>query len=549
MRVMNDDRQMGVMMKIQGQRTGNKNKGEQERWKEWINSVGNYAKTVTYAYLIFIIAVFPFYAPKGYVEIGIHKFYFFKMVGLVCFGMLVPAVLLLLFMKWRRKEHFRCSVTDKAMLLYGVAVFLSFVCTEWKEEALWGTEGWYMGAVSQLMFVAIYFVISRFVENEKVWYSLFLMVSSCVFLLGLLNRFSIYPFEMKGANPIFISTLGNINWFCSYWMVLLPIGLVFYWSDIGDTVLIKAGLMLYIIVGFMTGIVQGSSSGFLALGTMIFAIFCLSFRKENRLLRWFELMILFAVSVLVISVLKSLFPESMNYQNTIAEKITEYSFGVLLLSVFVVCYTVLRYWIKHKELKIEKLVILRNIVAGIVLLAAVVVGILVVYYNSMPETIENSRLTDAFIIDSDWGNSRGATWTAGVEAFATMTFREKMVGVGPDCFYRYVYSEWEIATELYNVFGDARLTNAHNEWLTTLVNLGICGVLPYITVFITAVFRQLKEGKKHEPALVSAVCIITYTIHNMVSFQQVICTPVVFILIGMGESVICRKLSKNVEKN
>ena len=106
-----------------------------------------------------------------------------------------------------------------------------------------------------------------------------------------------------------------------------------------------------------------------------------------------------------------------------------------------------------------------------------------------------------------------------------------------------------VAYIFYNVFGDARLTNAHNEWLTVLVNVGICGFLTYVTVFVTAVYRQLKADKSRETALVSAVCVIAYTIHNMVSFQQVIGTPIVFILMGMGEGILCRNMEEIQEKN
>ena len=129
-------------------------------------------------------------------------------------------------------------------------------------------------------------------------------------------------------------------------------------------------------------------------------------------------------------------------------------------------------------------------------------------------------------------------------AFKSMSFGEKLVGVGPDCFSQYVYMEPEIENLLYNVFGNARLTNSHNEWLTILINLGVCGFLAYIAVFATAIFRQIKAGKSIEIALISGICILTYTIHNMVSFQQVICTPVVFILLGMGESILCREKEK-----
>lgn len=525
-------------MKVKGSKRKDKNNVKKEWWEKWAKFISGYARIITYVYLLFIIVLSPFYAPQGYVDIGINKFRFFRTTGIICFVMLVPAAIVLLLIRWKKREALKLSVTDKAVLLYGASVIVSFACTAWKEDALWGTEGWYMGTLTQLMFVATYFAVSGFMENEKIWYSILLAVSFLVFLLGLLNRFSVYPLQMEGANPIFISTLGNINWFCSYWMVVFPIGLVLYWLGEGDTALKKGALLIYIVVGFMTGIVQGSSSGFLALGAMLAVLFCLSFRTGEKLLRWLELMLLFSVSAFLISVLKSWFPNSLNYQDIIEEKITEFSSVMPVLSTLVVCYAVMHYLIKRKKLIIKKFTFLRNTIVGMVFAMAIAIAGLIVYYSVTPEAAQNSQIAQAFVIDSDWGNSRGTTWKAGVEAFRIMTIGEKLVGIGPDCFHKYVYSVGEIANLLYDVFGEARLTNAHNEWLTILINMGICGFLTYASIFITAVLRQLKAVKNKEIVLVSMVCIISYIVHNMVSFQQVICTPVVFILLGIGERIV-----------
>lgn len=517
--------------------------------KSWEKGITDYARSIVSLYLLVLVVVSPFYAPEGYIDIGINKFQLFQGAGIIFGVLLVPAVLVLLYIKWKKKEKIRWSVTDAAMLVYGAAVILSFLCTDWKDNALWGTDGWYMGTITQLMFVAVYFAVSRFLEKERIWYGIFLVVSFAIFLLGFLNRFSVYPIQMEGANPIFISTLGNINWFCSYWMAVFPIGLVLYWLGEGNTVWKKAGLILYIIVGFMTGIVQGSSSGFLALGAMVAVLFGLSFREEEKLLRWMELLVLFAASAFGVGILKSWFPARLNYQDVLEEKLTEFSNIVPVLIVTAVGYAIMHYLIKYKHLRIRQFRFLRNVIAGLVLAMAVAVGALFVYYSMNPEAAQNSKTAQIFIIDSDWGNSRGTTWKAGTDAFRTMSAGRKLVGIGPDCFYLYVYGVEEIAQQLHNVFGNARLTNAHNEWLTILVNIGILGLSAYAAAFVSAVWRQLQAGKRKGLVLVSTVCIISYTVHNMVSFQQIICTPVVFILLGMGERSLQETCPNEVWQN
>ena len=52
-------------------------------------------------------------------------------------------------------------------------------------------------------------------------------VSSIIFLLGILNRYSINPLGLPSADPVFISTLVNINWIGGYWSLIFPITICF----------------------------------------------------------------------------------------------------------------------------------------------------------------------------------------------------------------------------------------------------------------------------------------------------------------------------------
>ena len=118
------------------------------------------ANLFTTAYLLLMFCVYPFYIERGYENIGEAKNRFFLMSSIAAFGILgVLAVLQLL--KALREIHRQkraylidwdqVSSTDLFVLLYAVTVFLSYVLTDYREEALWGTEGWYMGCVPLLL--------------------------------------------------------------------------------------------------------------------------------------------------------------------------------------------------------------------------------------------------------------------------------------------------------------------------------------------------------------------------------------------------------------
>ena len=139
--------------------------------------------------------------------------------------------------------------------------------------------------------------------------------------------------------------------------------------------------------------------------------------------------------------------------------------------------------------------------------------------------------------DENWGNGRGATFMAGWTIWKDLPLVHKMLGAGPDCFSVYAYGIPELSDFLWQQFGSARLTNAHCELFTLLINTGIFGVIFYMGIFASFIVRCLKFGKGTWLYYVFAVCAFCYFIHNMVSFAQVLNLPFVFLLMGMGESL------------
>lgn len=105
-----------------------------------------------------------------------------------------------------------------------------------------------------------------------------------------------------------------------------------------------------------------------------------------------------------------------------------------------------------------------------------------------------------------------------------------------DCFSSYVsacYSE-----EAALLWGRKKLTNAHNEWLNILINGGILGVTAYMGIFLTAFYRMFRRYR--QKLLLAVVCgaCVSYMCYNFFCYQQVLCTPFIFMLMGMGEYML-----------
>ena len=157
-----------------------------------LETAGNYLTTV---YLILMFCVYPFYMEEGYTNIGEAKNRFFLCVSLAAFLILLSVFVLqtvrrqgAYFIDWDL-----ISYRDLLLLIYMTMLFLSYVFSPYKEEALWGTEGWYMGCIPLLLLCGLSFLLSRLWSGRKgILYGI-IAASGIVFFLGICNRFSFYP--------------------------------------------------------------------------------------------------------------------------------------------------------------------------------------------------------------------------------------------------------------------------------------------------------------------------------------------------------------------
>lgn len=523
-----------------------------KRSREIAVKAGNIIVTV---YFLVMMVIYPFFVGDGYWEIGTVKYLFFRNASLIATLVMILVTVGIFVLRGRAFSVTAfcktLSVTDWFIYVYFMSILVSYIFTPFTEEAFWGADGWYMGFVSQLLFVAIYFMFSRYFRwNAGALYTI-LVSSALIFLLGILNRYSIYPIEMSGQNPGFISMLGNINWFCGYWAVICPIGVVFYWNCTKVWQQVAAGA--YVVIAFITGVVQGSSSAYLVLAVLFIFLFAFSFRENKLMCRFLQLCMLFALSCQIARLLRYLPGFDMNYEDGLGIVLTDSGLTIYIGIIIVIIALCFHYVTKQKNYKIERHKNIRKTVIALLIVLSVGYVLLLVLNSCLPEGFFGLYGVPAFTFNDEWASYRGATWTTGVLAYREMSPLYKLVGMGPDCFAQYIYSLDGMAQKVYSVFGNNRLTNAHNEWITLLVNQGLLGLVSYAGIFISAVVRFLKkamadkEGNMQSEMGISAegkavlymcaISILAYTVHNMVSFQQILNAPFVFVILGIGEGI------------
>lgn len=526
------------------------------------NNVGgivlkNVGSIFTTAYLLLMFGIYPFFMDQGYVNIGDSKYRFFIYCSLGALAILsligVIYVLQVVSQRYKEKEAYlinwdNLSITGLFVLLYATEIFISYTLSDYRQEALWGTEGWNIGLILLLALCGLYFWLSLFWDGKSyIWY-VCMAASAMVFILGILDRFSVYLLPLEVRDPAFISTLGNINWFCGYLSVLSPIGIsiFLFHSPTGAKRWISG---IYIGIAFIAGFCQGSSSVMLFWGALFFIILWISTARKSWLVDCFLLVSFWGFSAQAVRIMRILAPDGYNYDtNSLCAQLTDSSItfwvGVISFGIYLLLKLKSHKW---EEIDSEMQILIRRLITGL-LAGAVLIWLFLAGVNTWIG-IPGFEKYSSLLLNHSWGNGRGATWQAGINAFREMTFIHKLFGVGPDCFSSYVYSLPDVAAMLRENFGGSRLTNAHNELLTGLVNTGIFGICFYLGIFLSLIGRCMKTAKDNPALFLYVVCLFCYLAHNMVSFAQVLNLPFAFLLIAMGEKELkmYRKKEINID--
>lgn len=499
-------------------------------------------------YLFIMAVVFPFYFTDGYVRIGTDKSIFFRYVGIGFLLFIIPV--LLVSITYQLDKHNTHKIfhgfddTDILIGVFFVVTVISYFVSNNQEEAFWGAQGWYQGLVTQVIYLVSYFAISRFFRGEKFFVPLFAISSGIVFVLGILNRFSCYLWEMNGADNSFISTLGNINWFSGYWSIFFALGVGIFYASGKWRVRIPAGIYLLIVTA--AGAIQGSDSALLVYFGVILVLYVFSCKDILGRKKFYETVMIICASCQGIRLARIIFPNAMNYESKSAEILTD---GNLTLACF---FIALFLWFAFHEmarrnLRIKKIM---QIERGIILTglgAGIAIFLYLLVQNSIsPGSIGRLSENSVFTFNQDWGSKRGATWTAGMRVFTDQPFWRKLIGIGPDSFAYGVYAGTSSASaEVINVFGNARLTNAHNEWLTVLVNTGVLGMISFIGFQLGKSYKYLRAIPQNPMVFATGLVLVAYMLHNQVSFQQVLNGPFVYLFMGVGEALWIKNCTRN----
>lgn len=490
---------------------------------------------LVYGYLVILFAGLPLYMQNKLVMIGNAKYLFFRNTTLVL-GVFVVLAALWQRIRGEQKRKRMWNNTDVFMLLYLASATLAYGISPCRETVLLGDPGWYMGLVTQVLLVGIYFAVSRYYDGSKSIWWIAGITAGIVTLIGLLNRLDIDVLgtfrEMENGEwnrTQLLSTIGNNNWYAGYISVTAGISLAAAFMGKRQ---VRALGMLGSFLFFASAITSNSTTAILAACGLSLLLLLFSLRKRSRLLRALEILMLLPLSVFMVRMFLLLHLTGLVLAGDVEKRLffTPVWYGVF--GVEAVLYLILRMRERRQRkdfLESGRIYRIAVVAGAVMICAGVLLGCLLL--GGIVEN-GNEMLSEA-------ANGRSALWKVTLLTYGKEGLLYQFFGTGPGSYYHMLYQWGSDAMDWINrgLLDNNVYSNAHNEWLTLLVEQGILGMIAYGGIFFTA-FRNLRTSALRDPRGLAVFLGLTgYLICSLFTFQHVLSTPFAFALLGMARGV------------
>ena len=516
-------------------------------------------------YIYLLICLYPFLIKPGYAETSYVKYDFLMALsyGFRLGPLLIPSFIPLsllcvligtvLYIKKRgiRIKDFirqlRFSITDIFVACYALFVTISAIITPYGHDLLWGLDQSCMGLASQFLFIYIYFITSRFFDQDELKGVLYmsLLSSSLIFAIGIFQRFGLDFFNLYDGikNKLFISTIGQNTYFSAYMIIFIILGAFLVWISKPASLMYKAAVLQLIIASCLPLILNAD----MIFAGMFFALsflFLLSFESVDRMKAFLEVSLIILLTWCFIIIAWYLAKPEFRL-----EPLPKFIMQTPFIWIAVICLALLYLFIRRKAggtgvFDMRKYRRIGYIYAGLIgfSMLIVVAYIILNTLNILPESLRSNA--NYLLFDEFWGNGRGAIWHDSVVSFLMGIRRSPLTaifGVGPDQLF---YLLRENTHDWIMVFSDKVALFAHNEWLNAFICSGIFGGAAYLGIFLSACIRFTRNREGIPAALGSAVIIVADLSHQMFCYQQYVSTPYIFLIIGIGEQAVREKTKK-----
>ena len=413
-----------------------------------------------------------------------------------------------------------------------LANLMAFFLCESKQNALHGESGRYMGLLIYLMMCLVFFLAGNDLELKAGVFYVFALTSAVSLLIAIGQHLQSghFPFSrvalglkerLSGAQyNQFVSTFGNINIFAGFLCVAIPVFIgMFVFLDSWHGKLISA--VLLVLSGFCIFVANSDSTYFgIAASAVLILLLAIWYQRVLWLCLAF---VCLAIGNLWVE-LANTYSDKVRYDKNrggMSLAIGRLDYAVVFLVAMVLLAAgvfLMRRFLSERLDKLNRKLLIA------VILAVLGFGLLVMLIYLI-------LVKKMFPLDYKWGTYRGYIWTKMVEIFRDAPLTNKLFGYGQESVRSLVEAGYY--EEMLEVTGRT-YDNAHNELLQYLITTGLCGVISYVGAMISSIVYILRHAKGNPVAYISLFAVIGYLAQSLISLNQPITTPLLFVFLAMG---------------
>lgn len=492
--------------------------------------------------VILLLCVQPLYFNAAkYFGLTRHKFVFFC----ICTG----AVLLFTIIIWcvrlikkpRLLPEFKLSIADWAILAFALITLISAIFSPFGDKTdVWvGVAERYDGAITQLLYVAVFFIVSRWYKPRRRDTLIFAISAILIALIGIFQFFGMDFFGLwpKGwwdyritnyYHIIFRSTLGNINIVSTYVCIAsLLCGFMFirYPSQakkpVGKAIEnIQQPLWLAAsALSFWLMELANSDSGLVGIVAGVFL--ALPFIIQNR--KTLGRALILASSWVAVFTLQRLFYQVIALGNSSPAILLPYIAMFILLAAAGVFLTKTGNELEPDappKWKPGVILIVACIVAGLAVVE--ILGARLSTSGFAGRLLHEAREVLHGRFDDDMGSGRIFIWRNALASFPNYP----VIGTGPDTFY------YALPAEAHQVY-HTNFDKAHNEYLQILICQGILGLLAYLVFLGHTLVKAIPKAFKDPLIMAVLAAFIGYCVQAFFNISLPIASQSLFIFAGI----------------
>lgn len=527
-------------------------------------------------FMLLLVTVFPLIYDNSYFNIleTKYKCFYMSILTMMAVLLVLSIVMLIVDLNEFKGEHAKklfsalapknwkttFHIADAAVLIFWIVCLISTLQSEYLFESFWGNEGRFTGLFLITLYVAAYFIISRFWKLKGWVVQAFLVAGLIVCYVGITDYFQLDILDFRGKvkpeqSTIFTSTIGNINTFTAYVALVMGVATALFATNKG---LLKS-IWYYacMVVTFFAIIMGCSDNAYLALGALFAFLPFILFKRKDGVVRYLVILATFATVIQCIDYINHAFAEMVIGLDSLFKVLVNFS-GLLFVVIALWTVTAVLWFVwrpanknggdrKRADTKrADRNHADRNSADGndgelgnilvYIWLGIVVAGVLAVCFalydaNALGNGGRYGSLGSYLVFNDQWGTNRGYIWRKSIELYKDFPVMHKLFGYGPDTFgiltTRFIMPEMNAAT-------GQTFDSAHNEYLQFLVTVGPFGLVSYLAFLADSVWQMAKRWLKNPYVIGCMMAVLCYAFQALVNLNLPIATPLMWLLLAAG---------------